>query len=297
MPTGTIVHLIITGIVALQPQGALDKPWRIVAPNLSAHNHEPAIYVARAALVNPPAGNAKLVRFPLDASTAAITGVKASGDTSTLPKEILTVDGICPMPAGKCAVLDPAKKPAPALDMTVGAAGISASYLYPSVTWYLERASANPNKWTLGPVAEEICLTFEITTPTFKLQLNPVDPTKLPTVIELRPTVTNGPIELELSNTIRGTPNKHYRDDAHFHLYYESLLKGHVAKDQAKFKNDQTASGTGWRHPGHQHGVETSLVRLSEMDGEGLEPLRKAYHASGKYSIRGSNCPPIVDFP
>jgi len=290
---GTIVHLIITGIVALQPQGGLDKEWRIVVPDLSAHSHTAAIYVARADLVNPPPGTAKLVGFRLSENTATIANVTASGNTTTLPTEILTVDEICQMPVGKCAKLEPAISPAPALDLKVAAAGIASAFWFPDVKWYIDRTKGNPKQWAHGAVAEEICLTFEIQTSTFKLTLDGAAGSR---TIELKPTANI--VELEISNTIPGISTKHFKDDPHFHLYYDSLLKGHVANDKAKFKNDQTSDGTGYRNPQHKHGLETSLITISDADIVGVARSGSGkLSAKEKYSIHNSNCPPIVDYP
>ena len=286
--TEIIVHLTISGLIALQPSPSQPHRWRVVVPDFSASHHPHRAFFLVWTESLRPRVNAKepYTIFPLKDSQTTISGVTAVN--SAAPKELLTLFEAANVTSGKRAKVKHRSDltPPPALEMWIADAGLEATWVDLTVPWYLKRKNGKVTK--PRPIAEEVCLRFKTTQGTLKLFEGTSQE------IEIAP--KNGIIEIRLGNIVEGSGG-FSKVDPHFPMYYEITQEPVPPGDRADLKTDKTGGGT--VTPGHaEH--ELSTVKIKQSDVRLGWPaavrsldLAKLFPGPGPRSVTGENCPPI----
>lgn len=296
-----IIHLTISGLIALQPYAVDDSKWRVTVPDFSAHNHA-AFFLVRTADLRPPVNEPEpYTLFWLQGEEITVTGVTPVGKPD-FPRSLLTYFEASNVESGPRAKPHEGKTATdvPRLKMTIDGAGIDATWVDPNVSWYLERAkNGRPDKTAKRPIAEEVCLRFVASGPTFKIE------TKSGKTFEIA--ANSGSAEIRLNN-IDISDDSQPPVDPHFHLYYDVTQDPVPADDRAILKTDDRPGGR--PKPGHGHAL--SLVEITPANVRLGWPIPVALNGSvatnavqetrgiaslfgpnGKRSMTGSNCPPI----
>lgn len=289
MPTE--VHLILTGILAIQPWNVARNAnqWRIVVPTVPGHHtpHVTTLMVEKAAVVGAPPPYARsftggnrtidLGWWVLTHDEIVVQSTVAAGGASTIPPELIRMSEACLQ--GDCHRLeDPGSgKYGLAALATVPSAAIEATFVDTRIDWSFERP---PKPKSKGHVAEEVCLTFEIDDSNLKLDLHDATTGAARHTIEIQP--LHGRIEVRLSNLTSDQVVPDCRSDPsltdpHFDVYYD-LSKSTQSSEKAKLKGRKKQSGKDEKK--HDH-------RLTLLPDKKCPPLSKK-------SPAGANCPPTT---
>lgn len=163
---GTIVHVILSGIVSLVPQNGDRYLIRLqdARTSTSTHEHFPSIVVEKGRLVStnilqpdaakPPGPNPRYLAYKIAANgELKITGSPSGGVDATGLHDVLRISDAC-LPSRDCGVK---KKTFLGVTMEVDGGSLHTAGLEP----YRWRFSNEPTS-KARRIAEEICWTFEI---------------------------------------------------------------------------------------------------------------------------------------